>query len=68
MIATIVERLAGYPIAVVNGTKVIHEAQRDSHRKIRHLIWHLLSIVNYFMSKSYWQLKLLRLLSNAHKD
>jgi hypothetical protein len=27
---------------------VIHDARRDSHRRLRHLRWHLASIVRYF--------------------
>jgi GT2 family glycosyltransferase len=34
-------------------TKVIHNAQRESHKNIRHLFWHLRSIVRYFLIHSY---------------
>lgn len=59
-------QLAGQTIAVVKNTKVIHEAQRDSHRKIQHFIWHLQSILKFFMSKSYLQLKLSRIIFFSH--
>ena len=51
-------RLHGFQIVVVKGAQVIHEAQRDSHRKLRHLLWHLSSILRFFLSKGYlqWQL------------
>lgn len=51
-------RLAGQQIAVVKGARVIHEAQRDSHRKLRHLMWHISSIVRFFLSRGYLQLQL----------
>ncbi len=51
-------RLAGLRVVVVKGARVIHEAQRDSHRKLRHLIWHISSILRFFLSKSYLQLQL----------
>ncbi len=51
-------RLAGQQVAVVKGARVIHEAQRDSHRKLRHLMWHISSILRFFLSKGYFQLQL----------
>jgi GT2 family glycosyltransferase len=51
-------RLVGQQIAVVKGARVIHEAQRDSHRKLRHLLWHISSILRFFLSKGYFQLQL----------
>jgi len=61
-------QLAGQSIAVIKTAKVIHEAQRDSHRKIQHFIWHLQSILKFFMSKSYLQLKLSRFRGYMNKN
>ena len=56
----------GYEVVVLKNTKVIHEAQRDSHRKMKHFIWHIQSIIRFFSSQSYQQLKLSRLRDNLH--
>jgi len=61
-------QLAGQSIAVIKSAKVIHEAQRDSHRKIQHFLWHLQSILKFFMSKPYLQLKLARLRGYTNKN
>lgn len=36
---------------------VIHQAQRSSHRSLKFLRWHVGSMLRYFMSPVYWQLK-----------
>lgn len=46
---------AGYRLLAVPEAVVVHDARRDSHRKLTHLQWHLLSIVRYF-SKHWWRL------------
>jgi N-acetylglucosaminyl-diphospho-decaprenol L-rhamnosyltransferase len=51
-------KVAGYNAVVLKDAKVIHEAQRDSHRKIRHLIWHLQSALRFFASKQFVQYKI----------
>ncbi len=61
-------KLTGHTIAVIKNTRVIHEAQRDSHRKLKHLLWHLQSILKFFMSKPYLQLKLSRLRGDMNKN
>lgn len=43
-------RLAGYEIACCPRVVVTHMAQRDSHRKIRYRIWHVGSMVRFFLS------------------
>lgn len=58
-------RLSGCDIFVVKAAQVIHEAQRDSHRKINHLKWHVLSAMKFFLSKSYWRLKFLSVSSKV---
>jgi N-acetylglucosaminyl-diphospho-decaprenol L-rhamnosyltransferase len=51
-------KVAGYDAVVLKNAKVIHEAQRDSHRKIRHLIWHLESAARFFISKQFIHYKI----------
>lgn len=38
----------GSAVAVVPAVSVIHDARRDSHRKLRHLFWHLSSMMRFF--------------------
>lgn len=39
---------AGYRIVAAPAVAIIHDARRDSHRKWRHLRWHLSSMFRYF--------------------
>lgn len=39
---------AGFQVIACPSTTIIHNARRDSHRNIRHLLWHLSSMVRYF--------------------
>lgn len=48
--------LAGYSIEVLSHVSVIHDAQRGSHRSIRHLGWHLKSLLRVWSSKPFWRL------------
>ena len=54
-------RLAGCAILVSTRAKVIHQAQRDSHRKLRYLMWHLHSAVKFFTSGSYLRIQMRRM-------
>lgn len=54
-------RLAGCKILVSGHAKVIHEAQRDSHRNLRYLGWHLRSALRFFTSRAYLRIQLSRL-------
>lgn len=36
------------PIAVLPRTQVIHQAQRQSHKQLKYLRWHLSSMIRYF--------------------
>lgn len=49
--------LAGYRVAVCPQTQVVHHAQRSSHRNLKYLRWHLASMVRFFLSPVYRQLK-----------
>lgn len=51
-------RLLGYEVVVCPLARVIHHAQRSSHRSLRYLRWHLRSMMRFFFSPVYWRLKL----------
>lgn len=55
-------RLAGCQVLVSPHAKAIHEAQRDSHRKLRYLLWHLRSALRFFTSPAYFRIQSARLL------
>jgi N-acetylglucosaminyl-diphospho-decaprenol L-rhamnosyltransferase len=50
-------KLAGYQILVLKSVSVIHNAQRSSHRELKYLIWHLQSILRFFMSKAFLRIQ-----------
>ncbi len=52
--------LLGLMVTVNPESRVVHHAQRTSHRSFTYLRWHLSSMLRYFMSPAYWQLKRLR--------
>lgn len=54
-------QLAGCQIVVNKNVRVIHEAQRDSHRKMRYLLWHSRSACQFFASGTYFRLQKKRL-------
>ena len=54
-------RLAGFDILVDTEIRVIHEAQRDSHRKLQFLLWHLGSAMKFFVSGVYMKIQFRRL-------
>lgn len=41
-------RRKNYEIYYDNTVKIIHSAQRQSHKKIRYLVWHIRSLLRYF--------------------
>lgn len=43
---------AGMQVAVCQTARITHAAQRDSHRKLRYLRWHISSMLRYFWR--YW--------------
>ena len=49
-------QLAGYRVAVCPGIKVVHHAQRSSHRSLKFLRWHMASMLRFFLSPVYRQL------------
>lgn len=53
--------LAGCRILVCKHARVIHQAQRDSHRRLRFMVWHLQSAAKFFLSFVYVRVLLRRL-------
>jgi len=43
-------------VLLCTNSKVIHLAQRASHRNLKYLSWHIASMVRFFLSLSYWRL------------
>lgn len=44
-------RLLGYDVALCPAARVIHDAQRSSHKSLKYLKWHLASMLRFFCSK-----------------
>lgn len=51
-------RLQGYEVILCPDARVVHEARRDSHRKLKFFAWHLTSMLRFFLSPVYWRLQL----------
>lgn len=49
---------AGYGIEVDFNTRVVHDAQRDSHRSRKHLSWHISSLLKVWLSGAFWRVTL----------
>jgi len=49
--------LADFQIWVCRESRVIHDAQRSSHRRLKYLVWHADSLLRFFLSPVYRQLK-----------
>lgn len=50
--------LAGYDIRQCPETRVVHDAQRESHRKLKYFLWHLSSMARFFMSRVFFKILL----------
>jgi GT2 family glycosyltransferase len=48
--------LAGYTLLVDPATRVVHDAQRDSHRSMKHMRLHLTSLLKVWMSSAFWRI------------
>ena len=52
-------RLKVYEVVLCTAAKVIHDAQRTSHKSLKYLKWHLISMLRFFCSavflKIFWQ-------------
>ncbi|QRX81017.1 hypothetical protein [Glaciimonas sp. PAMC28666] len=60
-------RLAKCKILVCKRAKVIHEAQHDSHKKLRYLIWHVGSAFRFFTSSAYLKISWDRIVQKKSK-
>lgn len=60
-------QLAGCQILVNKNIRVIHEAQRDSHRKMRFLLWHSKSACKFFVSAAYFRIQKKRLFGGKRR-
>lgn len=50
-------RNAGWDIGYCRDAEVIHDARRDSHRKLRYLKWHVSSMIRFLTSSAYRAVK-----------
>lgn len=50
-------RLRNYEVLLTPQARVIHHAQRSSHRNLKYLRWHLSSMLRFFTSSACWQLQ-----------
>lgn len=50
-------QLAGLRVAVKPDVRVVHHAQRSSHRSFKYLRWHVRSLLRFLTSSEYRQLK-----------
>jgi N-acetylglucosaminyl-diphospho-decaprenol L-rhamnosyltransferase len=50
-------QLANYDVRVVHSASVIHEARRASRRDMRHLVWHLSSLLKVWTSPVFWKFR-----------
>ena len=45
----------GYAITFDSSVQIVHDAQRDSHRSLRHLRWHIASLFRVWLSAAFWR-------------
>ena len=58
-------RLLGYRVMLNPLAKVIHHAQRSSHRNTKYLSWHLQSMLRFFLSAVFLRIQWKKLLKGA---
>lgn len=46
---------AGHALVQVREAEVLHDAQRDSHRSLRHLKLHVVSLLKVWLSAAFWR-------------
>lgn len=49
--------LSGRRVKICTTTQVVHHAQRSSHRQLRYMVWHIRSILRFFLSPVYRRLR-----------
>jgi hypothetical protein len=52
-------KLLGLNAVVCPQARVVHHAQRSSHRNLTYLRWHLRSMLRFFVSRVFWRLQFL---------
>lgn len=50
-------RLLGYEVALCPESRVVHHAQRSSHRSFRYFRWHLTSMMRFFFMPVFWRVQ-----------
>ena len=50
-------RLLGYDIVLCPQAKVFHYAQRDSHDSFKYFVWHVSSMLRFFVSPVFWRVQ-----------
>lgn len=58
--------LRGYQVCLSPKSKVIHQAQRTSHRNLRYLCWHITSMIRFFLSQPFRTIMSDRLVKTIH--
>jgi N-acetylglucosaminyl-diphospho-decaprenol L-rhamnosyltransferase len=53
-------QLAGWRVRQVTSVELVHDAQRDSHRSLRYLAWHIASLARLWTSRVFWRYLLKR--------
>jgi N-acetylglucosaminyl-diphospho-decaprenol L-rhamnosyltransferase len=49
---------SGHRLLLDRRSRVVHDAQRGSHRSRRHLYWHITSLLRVWTSRAFWQIVL----------
>ena len=52
--------LSRHRVGYLPTVSAVHDAQRASHRKLNYLIWHITSVMRFFLSRVFWVLLLTR--------
>lgn len=52
-------RLAGWRLVTAADARVVHVARYASHRSLRHMRWHLASMIKFWLSRTFWQYRAL---------
>lgn len=60
-------RLLGLSVALCEQVTAIHDARRDSHRRLRYFMWHLSSMLRFFLSAPFLRLTLRRWLGAGRR-
>lgn len=52
-------KLANLPVFVCSEAKAVHDGRGDSHHNLKYMLWHLRSMMRFFVSKGFWKLAML---------